>query len=172
MNGVRKTILSSFFFMGERIGLVLIVLTFLGFFLYRNTDKAFSQDTPQFVTQDSEWYKKDSVKFSVQHKEYHSSSFTLSVATITPTPTPVITVTSDDVWIKLAECESHQNWSENTGNGYYGGLQFNVGAWQSVGGTGLPSEHSKDEQIEKGKALQAARGWGPWRNCAVRIGVL
>lgn len=172
MNNVKRVTISSFFFIGERIGLVLIVLAFFGFFITQNTNKAFSQDAPQFVTQNNEWYRKDSVKFSVPHKESSSSSFTLTVAKITPTPTPIIVVNSDDVWIKLAECESHQNWSENTGNGYYGGLQFSVGAWQSVGGSGLPSDASKDEQIQRGKALQAARGWSPWKYCAVKIGAL
>ena len=44
------------------------------------------------------------------------------------------------VWDSLAQCESGGNWAINTGNGYYGGLQFNLGTWQSYGGTGLPSD--------------------------------
>ena len=46
------------------------------------------------------------------------------------------------VWDALAQCESGGNWAINTGNGYYGGLQFNVGTWQAYGGTGLPSQAS------------------------------
>ena len=42
------------------------------------------------------------------------------------------------VWDSLAQCESGGNWAINTGNGYYGGLQFNLGTWQAYGGTGLP----------------------------------
>ena len=43
------------------------------------------------------------------------------------------------VWDALAQCESGGNWAINTGNGYYGGLQFNLGTWQAYGGTGLPA---------------------------------
>ena len=46
------------------------------------------------------------------------------------------------VWDALAQCESGGNWAINTGNGYYGGLQFNLGTWQAYGGTGLPSQAS------------------------------
>ena len=42
------------------------------------------------------------------------------------------------VWDSLAQCESGGNWAINTGNGYYGGLQFNVGTWRAYGGTGCP----------------------------------
>ena len=42
------------------------------------------------------------------------------------------------MWDSLAQCESGGNWAINTGNGYYGGLQFNLGTWQAYGGTGLP----------------------------------
>ena len=45
------------------------------------------------------------------------------------------------VWDRLAQCESGGNWAINTGNGYYGGLQFSLGTWRAYGGTGLPSQH-------------------------------
>lgn len=90
----------------------------------------------------------------------------------TPSPTPVpVDPNSDDIWLKIADCESHQNWGDNTGNGYFGGLQFSQGAWNSVGGTGSPHEASKDEQISRGKMLQARRGWGAWGECAHRLGL-
>ena len=44
----------------------------------------------------------------------------------------------DGVWDRLAQCESGGNWAINTGNGYYGGLQFSLGTWHAYGGTGLP----------------------------------
>lgn len=74
-------------------------------------------------------------------------------------------VASDSVWDKIAECESGGNWHINTGNGYYGGLQFSAATWRSVGGTGLPSDHSREEQIKRAKILQARSGWGQW-GCA------
>ena len=76
------------------------------------------------------------------------------------------------VWDRLAQCESGGNWAINTGNGYYGGLQFSAGTWASVGGTGLPHQHSREEQIKRGQILQARAGWGQWPHCAARLGLL
>ena len=75
------------------------------------------------------------------------------------------------VWDQLAQCESGGNWAINTGNGYYGGLQFNLGTWQSYGGTGYPHQASPATQIEMGQRLQAAQGWGAWPACARRLGL-
>jgi uncharacterized protein YabE (DUF348 family) len=71
----------------------------------------------------------------------------------------------DSVWDKIANCESGGNWSINTGNGYYGGLQFSAATWKSVGGPGLPHENSREVQIKYAKILQARSGWGQW-GCA------
>jgi hypothetical protein len=73
-------------------------------------------------------------------------------------------------WDRLAQCESGGNWATNTGNGYYGGLQFSASTWRSVGGTGLPHQHSRETQIEMGKRLQARAGWGQWPACTRRLG--
>ncbi|HEX6567709.1 MAG TPA: transglycosylase family protein [Acidimicrobiales bacterium] len=75
-------------------------------------------------------------------------------------------------WDALADCESGGNWSINTGNGYYGGLQFSASTWQSLGGTGLPSEHSRETQIHFGQLLQARSGWGQWPHCAAQLGLI
>jgi hypothetical protein len=75
-------------------------------------------------------------------------------------------------WDALADCESGGNWQINTGNGYYGGLQFSLGTWQSVGGTGLPSDASRETQILMGQRLQARSGWGSWPACSRRLGFL
>jgi len=75
------------------------------------------------------------------------------------------TTSPDSVWDKIARCESGGNWSINTGNGYYGGLQFSAATWHSVGGTGLPNQHTREEQIKRAKILQARSGWGQW-GCA------
>lgn len=71
----------------------------------------------------------------------------------------------DSVWDKIAKCESGGNWKINTGNGYYGGLQFSAATWKSVGGPGLPHENSREVQIKYAKILQARSGWGQW-GCA------
>jgi len=75
------------------------------------------------------------------------------------------TTPPDSVWDKIAQCESGGNWSINTGNGYYGGLQFSAATWRSVGGPGLPHQHSREVQIKYAKILQARAGWGQW-GCA------
>jgi uncharacterized protein YabE (DUF348 family) len=75
------------------------------------------------------------------------------------------TTPPDSVWDKIAQCESGGNWHINSGNGYYGGLQFSAATWHSVGGTGLPSDHTREEQIKRAKILQARSGWGQW-GCA------
>jgi hypothetical protein len=76
------------------------------------------------------------------------------------------------VWDKLAGCESGGNWHINTGNGYYGGLQFSLGTWHAYGGTGLPSQHSREDQIAVATRLRdASGGYGPWPACAAKLGL-
>jgi hypothetical protein len=76
------------------------------------------------------------------------------------------------VWDRLANCESGGNWHINTGNGYYGGLQFSLGTWRSYGGTGLPSQHSRETQIAVATRLRNAQGgYGAWPACAAKLGL-
>lgn len=78
---------------------------------------------------------------------------------------------SGSVWDKLAQCESGGNWSINTGNGYYGGLQFSLSTWRAYGGKGYPHKASREEQIRIAKKLQAAAGWGSWPACSSKLGL-
>jgi len=80
-------------------------------------------------------------------------------------------LTENSVWDRLATCEAGGNWSINTGNGYYGGLQFSLPSWRAVGGSGLPSNASRREQIAKGKKLQSSQGWGAWPACSRKLGL-
>jgi len=76
------------------------------------------------------------------------------------------------VWDRLADCESGGNWAINTGNGYYGGLQFNLGTWQSYGGSGYPHQNSREEQIRIATKLRdASGGYGAWPGCAASLGL-
>lgn len=76
------------------------------------------------------------------------------------------------VWDSLAQCESGGNWAINTGNGYYGGLQFSLGTWQAYGGTGLPSNASRETQIAIATKLRdATGGYGSWPGCAAKLGL-
>ncbi|WP_426242223.1 ubiquitin-like domain-containing protein [Nocardioides sp. LHG3406-4] len=76
------------------------------------------------------------------------------------------------VWDALAQCESGGNWAINTGNGYYGGLQFNLGTWQAYGGSGLPSQASRETQIAIATKLRdASGGYGAWPGCSAKLGL-
>ena len=78
---------------------------------------------------------------------------------------------SGSVWDRLAQCESGGNWSINTGNGYYGGLQFSLGTWRAYGGSGMPHQNSRAQQIAVAQRLQAAAGWGQWPACSRKLGL-
>lgn len=88
-----------------------------------------------------------------------------------PAPTTQTNSVNGSVWDRLAACEAGGNWAINTGNGYYGGLQFSLGSWRAVGGQGLPSQASKAEQIKRGQMLQARQGWGAWPACSAKLGL-
>lgn len=76
------------------------------------------------------------------------------------------------VWDALAQCESGGNWSINTGNGFFGGLQFSLQSWRGVGGTGYPHQHSRAEQILRAERLLAIQGWGAaWPGCSRQLGL-
>lgn len=80
-------------------------------------------------------------------------------------------VASGSVWDALAKCESGGNWAINTGNGYYGGLQFSAATWRAVGGQGLPHQNSREEQIYRAEILLARSGWGQWPACTLKLGL-
>jgi LysM repeat protein len=77
------------------------------------------------------------------------------------------------VWDRIAKCESGGNWHINTGNGYYGGLQFSAGTWRAYGGAAYAStadKASKAAQIAVASKVQRAQGWGAWPTCSARAG--
>ena len=74
-------------------------------------------------------------------------------------------------WDRLAQCESSGDWSDDTGNGFYGGLQFTQESWEAVGGTGSPAAASKNEQIMRAEKLYDDQGWGAWPNCSATLGL-
>lgn len=77
----------------------------------------------------------------------------------------------DETFIKLHHCEAG-SWKANTGNGYYGGLQFGLGTWRSNGGKGYPHEATPEEQIAVARHLaKAAGGFGAWPGCARKLGL-
>lgn len=177
---------------GERLALIPLIILFAFIFTIERATEANAQQI--FIKQN---YKFDglvvlsgtleNIAFSKSNEEEtslvttdvpHNLSYSNTISVeiesirvpITPTPTkPPVIETSGDIWEKIALCESRGNWSINTGNGYFGGLQFSQGAWSSVGGTGVASDHTKEEQISRGQMLQAIRGWGVWGDCAKKL---
>jgi hypothetical protein len=72
---------------------------------------------------------------------------------------------NEAMWDKIAQCESSGNWSANTGNGYYGGLQFDIRTWLGAGGgTYAPNASlaTKAQQIDIANRVYAQRGLQPW----------
>ncbi|MCX4760928.1 LysM peptidoglycan-binding domain-containing protein [Streptomyces sp. NBC_01275] len=77
------------------------------------------------------------------------------------------------VWDRIAQCESGGNWHINTGNGYYGGLQFSAGTWRAFGGGAYAStadQATRAQQISVATKVQQSQGWGAWPTCSARAG--
>ncbi len=83
-------------------------------------------------------------------------------------------VSNGSVWDSIAQCEAGGNWSIDTGNGYYGGLQFNPGTWNAFGGGAYaPTANlaTREQQIAIAQKVQAVQGWGAWPACTSRLGL-
>lgn len=80
----------------------------------------------------------------------------------------------DSVWDAVARCESSGNWRINTGNGYYGGLQFAQGTWEGFGGLRYAPRAdlaSKDQQVAVAERTLQGQGTGAWPVCGRRAGL-
>ncbi len=95
-------------------------------------------------------------------------------------PEPRAATREYGVWDRLAQCESSGNWHINTGNGYYGGLQWNHRSWQRFKSADAPAyaHHASREQeidaAERYRAYEQSRGrggYGPWPSCARQLGL-
>ncbi|MGN6331884.1 MAG: transglycosylase family protein [Motilibacteraceae bacterium] len=81
---------------------------------------------------------------------------------------------SGAVWDRLAQCESSSNWAINTGNGFYGGLQFTQSTWAGFGGTAYAPRAdlaSRSAQITVAERVLKAQGWGAWPACSSKLGL-
>ena len=81
---------------------------------------------------------------------------------------------STDTWNRLAECESSGNWQINTGNGYYGGVQFGQPTWEEFGGTKYAARAdlaTKSEQIAIAEKVLDVQGWNAWPACSAKLGL-
>lgn len=101
-----------------------------------------------------------------------SSTSDSSSSTTTASTDSSASAAGSGVWAQLAQCESGGNPNAVSSNGlYYGLYQFTVSTWQSVGGSGLPSQASADEQTLRAQILQQRSGWGQWPACARSLGL-
>lgn len=159
----------------RRIVIVLLLLLLLALFMKANEEK------PKEILDIKSTEATSAVLFKADDKQ--ELEYTATTTTIPPTTTtthyhpPSTTTTAPKPvatepprsgsvnWDAIAECESGGNWSINTGNGYYGGLQFDLQTWRGTGGTGYPHEHSREEQIHRAEILYASRGVSPWPSC-------
>jgi hypothetical protein len=81
------------------------------------------------------------------------------------------TANADTVnWDAIAQCESGGNWSTNTGNGAYGGLQFKPATWASNGGVGNPATAPRSEQIRVAENVLRTQGIKAWPKCGANAG--
>lgn len=87
--------------------------------------------------------------------------------------TEVPPVANSAVWDALAGCEAGGNWAINTGNGYFGGVQFDQNTWERNGGLRYAQRAdlaTREEQIAIAEVTRARQGWGAWPTCSGRIG--
>lgn len=80
----------------------------------------------------------------------------------------------EKLWDRVAMCESGGNWNANTGNGYYGGLQFTRSTWNSFGGRAYArtaNYATRSQQIDIAEKVLHVQGWDAWPACSVRAGV-
>ncbi|GAA0947607.1 transglycosylase family protein [Pseudonocardia zijingensis] len=80
----------------------------------------------------------------------------------------------DSAWDKLAQCESGGRWNINTGNGFYGGLQFTPSTWRAFGGKEFAAsahQASREQQIVVAERVLAGQGWNAWPSCSRKTGV-
>lgn len=88
---------------------------------------------------------------------------------------PGVSLEEERMFDQLAECESGGDWHINTGNGYFGGIQFNSQSWNAVGGQDFadtPDQATREQQIIAGKRLKDEQGWGAWPACSAKYGFI
>ena len=90
------------------------------------------------------------------------------------TPAAEAPLAASTVWDDLADCESGGNWAINTGNGYYGGLQFLGSTWQNYGGGEFAARAdlaTREQQIVVAERIRDDVGYGAWPACTRRLGL-
>jgi hypothetical protein len=87
--------------------------------------------------------------------------------------TDVPAVGNGEIWDAISRCEAGGNWAINSGNGYYGGVQFDQHTWERNGGLRFAPRAdmaTREEQIAVAEVTRARQGWGAWPVCSGRAG--
>ncbi|WP_338674191.1 transglycosylase family protein [Streptomyces sp. SCSIO 30461] len=118
-----------------------------------------------------------------RHRRYQPSRINRASLTVTASGAGIVlplvgaaaaSAAPVEVWDKVAACESTNNWQINTGNGYYGGLQFSQSTWEAYGGRVYAPRAdlaSKDQQIAIAEKVLEGQGPGAWPTCSTRAGL-
>jgi resuscitation-promoting factor RpfA len=120
------------------------------------------------------WCAKEFQQMSASSKGRSLLRLAVAGAVVVGTPVALAGTANaapDSVWDQLAQCESGGRWDINTGNGYYGGLQFSPTTWRAFGGSGMPHQASRSEQIAVAERTLAAQGWNAWPSCSRKMGL-
>jgi uncharacterized protein YabE (DUF348 family) len=162
----------------SRTGTQVVTITqSIPFQIQQIQDSTMQEGTQQITTQGVNGSEQVTYRITqVNGKETNRVQLQANVTT--PPVTQVVRVGTqplpgDAVWDRIAQCESGGNWSINTGNGYYGGLQFNEATWNSNGGQVYAARAdlaSKAQQIAIADKVRDARGYEPWQ-CAGELGI-
>ena len=99
---------------------------------------------------------------------------TVAVGAAAAIMAPNAAAAPDSDWDRLAQCESGGNWAINTGNGYYGGLQFSGATWNAFGGgqyAATANQATREQQIAVAEKILASQGWGAWPACSASLGL-
>lgn len=92
-----------------------------------------------------------------------------------PGSIPGVSLEEERRFDQLSQCESGGDWHINTGNGYFGGIQFAQGSWEAAGGLEFaqrPDLATREQQIIAGKKLKDMQGWGAWPACSRKYGYI
>jgi uncharacterized protein YabE (DUF348 family) len=139
-----------------------------------------TMDEGQTQVMDPGTVGKQTVTYRVtMHNGQQTNKQQIGVQVLTPMKPKIVKngtkpLPGDEIWDRIATCESSNNWHANTGNGYYGGLQFNNPTWLSNGGGAYAPRAdlaTREQQIAIANKVRAARGLEPWE-CAYKLGLI
>ncbi|MFE3055125.1 transglycosylase family protein [Nocardia sp. NPDC059239] len=99
----------------------------------------------------------------------HLLALAVGITALTCGPAPTALAAGWHDWDAVVQCEAGGDWGADTGNGYYGGLQFSQGTWKAYGGRGNPADASREEQIRIAERILAHEGPGAWPYCGAYL---